>query len=266
MVMFQQTRAVTGGGDVAALIARVRDADQAAARELVALVRDIVVRIARKHRPRRATEDDIVQEVFMKIFARLAQYRGDAPFEHWVARIATTTCMDQLRAQRCRPELRVADLSESEALAIATTRRDPHALLPGQALATHELLHQLLDRLRPEDRQLVVWFDLEDRTIAEIEDLTGRSFDFIKMRLFRARRKLKRFFSVLPGFDGPMMRPDSTRWSGSRRRTFVPAGPVASRAPARMGPTANAIRRSSREYWLAQRAASRALEVRPAAA
>src|SRR4051812_39726390 len=103
---------------IQALIAQVHAGDQAAARALVAHTRKIVTRIARAHRPRRLTEEDLIQEIFVKVFTRLRQYRGDAPFEHWVSRLAATTCLDQLRAQRCRPELRMADLSEREVLVL----------------------------------------------------------------------------------------------------------------------------------------------------
>lgn len=227
MVMSQplDPKAVRAG--IAAVIARVHAGDQAAARELIAHGRDIVARITRAHRPKRMTEEDLTQEVFVKVFTRLRQYRGDAPFEHWISRIAATTCLDQLRAQRRRPELRMADLSEGEALAIEATHRDPRERLPGQDLATRELLHQLLDRLRPEDRKLVVWFELEEKTIAEIEALTGWNFNFIKMRLFRARRKLKRLFAALPGFDGPANRCATTlRWPRDVRATTHRANPL----------------------------------------
>ena len=70
------------------LIARAAAGDQAAARELVEQVQPIVRRIVHARRPRRVAEEDIMQEVFMKMFVRLGQYHGDAPFEHWVARIA----------------------------------------------------------------------------------------------------------------------------------------------------------------------------------
>jgi RNA polymerase sigma factor (sigma-70 family) len=205
MVMSKQPPPETARAETAALIARVHLGDQEAARELVAQVRKIVLRIARAHPLRRMAEEDIVQEVFMKMFARLRQYRGDAPFEHWVSRIAATTCLDQLRAQRHRPELRWADLPESEALMVEATHRDSHTLLPGRELATRELLHRLLSRLSPEDRKVIVWFELEEKTIAEIEALTGWNFNFVKMRLFRARRKLKRFLTGLSGYDGAGM-------------------------------------------------------------
>ena len=211
MVMIPLIDCEVARSDVSALILRVHAGDQAAARDLVSHARKIVARITHAYRLKRLTEEDLTQEVFVKIFSRLRQYRGDAPFEHWVSRIAATTCLDQLRAQRRRPELRMADLAEPEALTIELTQRDLRERLPGQALSTNELLQQLLDRLRPEDRRLIVWFELEDKTIAEIEALTGWNFNFIKMRLFRARRKLKRFFATMPGFDGPANRGATAR-------------------------------------------------------
>lgn len=183
-------------------IARVRAGEQRAASELVARLRPIVIRIVRAHRPRRLAEEDLMQEVFLKMFTRLEQYRGDAPFEHWVSRIAVTTCVDQLRAQQCRPELRWADMSEGEIVAIEARGSEGRERWPGHALAARELVQTLLHRLKVEDRRVVVWFELEEKSIAEICQLTGWSFNLVKMRLFRARRKLQQAFRKLPGFDG----------------------------------------------------------------
>src|SRR5581483_4397359 len=174
------------------LIGRVQAGDQAAAAELVALTEPMVRRITHAHRPNRMAEEDLRQEVFFKIFTRLRQYRADAPFEHWVSRVAATTCLDLLRAQRRRPELRMADLNEHAAEIVDSSLTDPRGERPGDTLATRDLLHRLLDRLRPEDRRMIVWFELEELSIADIQALTGWTFDFVKMRLFRARLKLKR--------------------------------------------------------------------------
>jgi RNA polymerase sigma factor (sigma-70 family) len=185
-----------------ASIAAVRAGEQHAARELVERLYPIVVRIVRAHRPRRIAEEDLTQDVFIKMFRRLGQYRGDAPFEHWVSRIAVTTCMDQLRAQKCRPELRWSDLSPGEVFALESSCRERADRRPGHALVARDLVTKLLELLNPEDRMVVVWFELEDKTVAEIRDLTGWSVNLVKMRLFRARRKLQRQFASLPGFDG----------------------------------------------------------------
>ena len=66
--------------DLAGCLARVRQRDQAAARELVEHLHPLVVRIVRSHLPRRVAEEDLTQEIFLKMFTRLEQYQGAVPF------------------------------------------------------------------------------------------------------------------------------------------------------------------------------------------
>ena len=77
--------------DLAGCLQRVRQRDQQAARELVEHLYPLVIRIVRAHLPRRVPEEDLAQEVFLKMFSRLDQYQGAVPFPHWVSRIAVTT-------------------------------------------------------------------------------------------------------------------------------------------------------------------------------
>ena len=189
-------------GVTPALIAAVRAGDQGAARALVDGLRPAVLRIVRARRLRRVGEEDLMQEIFMKVFARLEQYRGGAPLAHWVARIAVTTCLDHGRAQQRRPEWRWADLEEWETEFLDRVTDDAHARRPGELLATRELVEKLLARLKPEDRRVIERFELEQRTILEICAETGWTFEFTKMRLFRARRKLRRMLETAGGFDG----------------------------------------------------------------
>jgi len=65
------------------------------------------------------------------------------------------------------------------------------------ALAAHELVHQLLEALKPDDQLVIRLLDLEQKTIAEIADLTGWNQSLIKVRAFRARRKLQKLFVEL---------------------------------------------------------------------
>ena len=188
----------------AELLARVKAGDQGAARELVGELRPLVRRIVRARGPRRVAEEDLMQEVFMKLFARLGQYQGEAPLAHWVSRIAVTTCVDHGRAWQRRPELRWADLAEWETEFLERVTDDENGERPGDALATRELVEKLLGRLKAEDRRVIVLFELERRTILEICAETGWSFEFTKMRLFRARRKLCRMVATAGGFDGAL--------------------------------------------------------------
>ncbi len=184
--------------DLTALVALVRDhADEGAARQLVEHLFPLVMRIVRGHLPRRSSEEDLAQEVFMKMFARMEQWREVMPFEHWVSRVAVTTCLDALRYQKRRPEVRWADLSESEAEVLDQVLHDENETMAGDAVASRELAHQLLAMLNPADRLVLTMMDMEGRSVADVQAVTGWNTALIKVRAFRARRKLRKQFEIL---------------------------------------------------------------------
>ena len=133
----------------------------------------------------------------MKMFTRIDQYQGAVPFTHWVSRIAVTTCIDHLRAQKRRPEFRWADLSENEAEVLDAVMTNENEADTADALAAKELVNKLLDQLKPDDRLVIKLLDLEQKTIAEISALTGWNGSLVKVRAFRARRKLHKLFEEL---------------------------------------------------------------------
>src|SRR5579862_3953783 len=183
--------------DLAGCLDRVRKRDQIAARELVEHLHPLVIRIVRAHLPRRVSEEDLAQEVFLKMFTRLEQYQGAVPFTHWVSRIAVTTCIDQLRAQKRRPELRWADLSERESEVLEHAMTSENEVAPDDAVAAREIIAKLLERLKPEDRMVIQYLDLEQKSLAEISALTGWNQTLVKVRAFRARRKLQQYYREL---------------------------------------------------------------------
>lgn len=183
--------------DLVGSLERVRRRDQVAARELVEHLYPLVIRIVRSRLPRRVSEEDLAQDIFLKMFTRLDQYQGNVPFTHWVSRIAVTTCIDQLRAQKRRPEFRWADLSENEAEVLDNVLSDTTAEAPGDTLAARELVDKLMEQLSPRDRTVIQLLDLEQKTVAEIAELTGWGQSMIKVRAFRARRKLQKLFQEL---------------------------------------------------------------------
>src|ERR1700749_1220129 len=147
--------------DLAGCLARVRQRDQGAARELVEHLHPLVIRIVRAHLPRRVSEEDLAQEIFLKMFTRIDQYQGAVPFTHWVSRIAVTTCIDQLRAQKRRPELRWADLSEDQADVLDAVMTNENEATTSDTLAAKELVYTLLEQLSPRDRSIIQMLDLE---------------------------------------------------------------------------------------------------------
>ena len=181
--------------DLPALLARVRQRDESAARALVERLHPLVARIVRAHLPRGEDEADLRQDVFLKIFARLGSWRGQVPFEHWVSRVTVNTCIDQLRARRARPSVVWSDLSpeQQHLLAERATEEPPH---PREQLAW-ELLQRLLETLAPAERLLIRWLELEEKSIAQVCALTGWNSGVVRIRAFRVRRKLKQLYEAL---------------------------------------------------------------------
>jgi len=184
--------------DVADCLARVRKQDQDAARGLVEYLYPTVIRIVRRNLPRRAAEEDLAQDIFLKMFDKLDQFQGEVPLEHWVSRIAVNHCLNAIRAQKSRPEWRMADLTEDQSAAleavITTPEHDPH---PAQLMGARELVEKLLEGLSPQDRHLIHLLEIEERSIEEVRQLTRWSSTYIRVRAFRARRKLNQWFKKL---------------------------------------------------------------------
>lgn len=185
--------------DLTALLAQVRERDEAAARALVEALYPQVIRIVRGHLPRRVAVEDLAQEVFVKLFARLDQYepRAGIPFVHWVSRLTVRTCLDSLRAERRRPEWRWSDLPKAEAAWLEFMLANAAAPPETDATSARELVDKLLAQLSPKDRLVLTLLDLEQRSVKEISQLTGWSGATVKVRAFRARHKLRALAKTL---------------------------------------------------------------------
>ena len=178
--------------DAGALVAAARQHNEAAARELVRRLFPLVAKLVRSHRPRRTAEEDLCQMIFIKMFQKLAQFSGKVPLEHWVSRIAINTCLNQIQAERVRPEFRHADLSEEEVAVVHNLAATSDELGPDRSLAARDLVERLLLALKPAERLVIDLLYLQQRSVAEIQALTGWGASLVKVRAFRARQKLKR--------------------------------------------------------------------------
>jgi RNA polymerase sigma-70 factor (ECF subfamily) len=185
------------GLDVAACVERVRQRDEDAARRLVEHLYPLVLRLVRAHLPKRTAEEDLVQTVFMKMFAKLEQFTGAVPLEHWVARITVNTCINQIEAERVRPELRWTDLDAGEKFVVETLAATENDLPAADAQAARELLARLLAGLRPAERLLVTLLYLEERPGQEVARMLGWSHLRVRVQGFRVRQKLRRQFRRL---------------------------------------------------------------------
>jgi RNA polymerase sigma-70 factor (ECF subfamily) len=185
--------------DAAQLVQAALRHDDEAARELVRRLYPLVAKMVRSHRPRRTSEEDLCQMIFIKVFQKLGQFSGKVPLEHWVSRIAVNTCLSQIESERIRPELRHADLSEEEQAVVENLASSTEELAPDRQLASRQLVEHLLKFLKPVERLVIDLLYLQGRSVEEIHQITGLGVAAIKVRAFRARQKMKTQLTKLGG-------------------------------------------------------------------
>jgi RNA polymerase sigma-70 factor (ECF subfamily) len=127
--------------------------------------------------------DDLAQEVFIRAYRKLAHFRGEAPFEHWLLRIATNCCYSWLRKHQHRRKLELP----VEALPEMVDTALEHSLAKARI---RELLETAFSKLSTEERLIITLLELEDKSVREIALLTGWSESNVKTRAHRARHAL----------------------------------------------------------------------------
>ena len=178
------------------LIERALERDESACSEMITLIYPLIIGIIRRNLAQSESPEDLAQDVLIKIFSGLPNYRREQPFEHWVSRITTLTCYDAIRKRYRRPKLQYTDLSPEQCDALAAAH---HEEFPPQetGIASRDLLNQLLATLKPRDELVIRLLHLEEKSVAEISDETGWSPSKIKVTAMRARAKLKKALTHL---------------------------------------------------------------------
>jgi len=133
----------------------------------------------------------------LKAFTQLKSFEGRGSMEGWLTRIATNTCLNVIRSARRRPELTVSDLTEEQSKFL------DHQVSVGATfenkLAAAELAERLLETLPAEDRLVLTMIDGEDASIKEVAAATGWSESKVKVRGFRARKRMREAIERLLG-------------------------------------------------------------------
>ncbi len=175
--------AVTATADVgdAGLIARIAAGDRAAARSLYDRHVSRVYRLAYRLCGDADLAQDLTQDVFIHVFARLDRFRGESAFTTWLHRVAVNTCLNALRkVQRIRR--REVDIEHGIDQPHRDADRDPWL---------DAALDRALDELPDALRVVVVMYAIEGYTHAEIAAATGIAEGTSKSRLFDARARLR---------------------------------------------------------------------------
>ncbi|MEM7015547.1 MAG: sigma-70 family RNA polymerase sigma factor, partial [Verrucomicrobiota bacterium] len=125
----------------------------------------------------------------LKAWKGLKGFRGDAPFEHWLMRLAVRVCYDFLRRNRRHRENEIS----KEALDESGDRltEEPEGNRELAADEAREVLHHAMGRLKEKDQLVLNLKELQHKSIREIAELTGWSESNVKVRAMRARNRLK---------------------------------------------------------------------------
>jgi RNA polymerase sigma-70 factor (ECF subfamily) len=180
----------------AELIAAVLQGDVASFEPLVEKYAPRLFLTARRYARRESEVEDIVQEIWLKSFNKLGSFRGDAPFEHWLMRLAVRTCYDFLRGHQRNREATFSDLTESESDWLDRFVSHPESASEN-ADAAKQLVARLLEQLSPPARLVITLLEIEDRSVKEIAQITGWSVPLVKVRAFRARSEMRKALARL---------------------------------------------------------------------
>lgn len=159
-----------------------------------------VFRIAGKFFRQRALVEDAAQESFLRAYTQLSSYQGRGSFEGWLTRITTNQCINMLRSAKRRPESLVSDLTDDEARWIESQSVSvfpSHHQSIERGLVASDLAEKVLGELTPDDRFVLLSIDGDHLSVKEVADMTGWSESKVKVRAFRARRRVRQVVEKL---------------------------------------------------------------------
>lgn len=180
-----------GALDDRELVRRAQHEDQEAFAELLRRHQHRVFAVAGGILRRREDLEDISQQVFVKAYFSLKRFDQRAAFSTWLYKITVNECWDLLRKKKVRPLVYEADLSEEQARQItAAEEKDGGGPDISERLETRQRVDRLLEGLDERDRLMLILKEVEGFAVEEIAEVLDLNANTVKVRLFRARRRI----------------------------------------------------------------------------
>ncbi len=186
--------ALSPAQDEAALIRAAQRGDHDAFAQLVRAHDQAVLRLALNLLRNPEDARDVYQEVFLRAYRNLGQFRFQCRFHTWVYRIAANLCLDQLRRRRVRKEQTAAPGGQTEAGRLDTlpdrdSGRDPERHVLSKEAG--ERIEAALGILTPRERMVFQLRHFEGMRLKAIGEILGASEEAAKNCLFRATQKMR---------------------------------------------------------------------------
>lgn len=173
------------------LVRRAKRDEKEAFEQLVLRHQHRVFAVAGGILRRREDVEDIAQQVFTKAYFALKRFDERAAFSTWLYKITVNECWDLLRKKKVRPLVYESELSDDQsrqyAVAGESGRASPDI---SERLEARQRVDRLLEDLEDRDRLMLILKEVEGFAVEEIGEILDLNANTVKVRLFRARRRI----------------------------------------------------------------------------
>jgi len=170
------------------LVRNCQSGDQDAFQLLVKRYQGRVFSIAHSLVRRRDDVEDIAQQVFTKVYFAIQSFDFRCALITWIYRITVNECYDHLRRARSRKLFSISEISEADCRQLERT--PSQEIAPDRRAEMAQIVSMLLEKVSPEERVLLLMKEVEGYSIQDLARNFGWNENTVKVKLFRARRRL----------------------------------------------------------------------------
>jgi len=176
----------TGLGDNE-IISRVLKGEQNAYAELVNRYQAYVFTLTLRMIKSREDAEEVAQDVFIKAYRSLADFRGESKFSTWLYTITNTTCITFLRKKK----LDVHSLDNEKVFEVADSKDSGFRANLVEQKSRVNMVNNAIAMLSPDDAEIITLFYKAEQNLEEISRILRLETNTVKVRLHRARTRLK---------------------------------------------------------------------------
>jgi RNA polymerase sigma factor (sigma-70 family) len=169
------------------IISRVLQGEQAMFAQLVERYRTYVFTLVLRFTDNREDAEEIAQDIFVKAYRSLADFRGASKFSTWLYTIVRTSCITFLRKRK----MHTVSLDNEKASAEWEDRESGFRANTIEQRSRHGMINEAIRLLAPDDNQVITLFYKGEQSLEEIGKIMGLDPNTVKVRLHRARQRLK---------------------------------------------------------------------------
>lgn len=169
------------------IIKKVLQGEQALFAQLVQRYQQYVFTLVGRFTASREDAEEISQDVFVKAYRSLADFRGDAKFSTWLYTVVRTSCITFLRKKR----LDTTSLDNERTFLQLESKESGFKANAVERKSRHAMVNAAIHMLSPDDSQVLTLFYKGEQTLEEIGRIMGLDPNTVKVKLHRARNRLK---------------------------------------------------------------------------